>query len=1162
MGSVKMKNWKEQHIEWQENSELNYFLRDMNINNACKKMYHAHIFIYNVDNEEQLISHWKGINSGVAVYIQSKVESLIERSNFYICFFVKQAISSNVQNEIEDDTFCAKKYIFRDKNMKLEDQCFEIEKKVFSINVDSNNKKITKLKEIQLQNFRAYKSRNKIILCDTDSKPASFVAIYAKNGVGKTSIFDGVEFALKGEVSRFKEIKDKEEGAIYRNRENSNKRAYVDLILDNNKNIIRNVASVRDGSNDIIRNRLAKDVEDLVGKSEDSQKWEQTILPHDKIDNFISAKSGAERYKEWMKSTNLQNEYKENFENSYNSMSTVKKEIDEIDKKIESYTRKLEELEKQRVQVELWIDLINQYNQNNEENRIKFKNGILDEKDYDNIINISSQYTRQNKELFKNVDEKIKITGRVLNKTVEYYNNCIKRIPQHRKEILEIEGKIEKRKRYDDLQEKINQNIKELKKNEENLLPINKIIDYGLDEVVNEKDKFILREKEIEKYRNLIELRKDEKKELDEKIELIKNEIKLKEFYVNDEQQKKELFTKINEWRDYPEKRKKLQDELTKSLTNEQEKNRFIENNTSFLEQLKTFYIPKTINELNIEKIIGVEEYFDSNIFNELKSLKKSYENTLKEIKIYQEKNKIIEKNQKELEKLVVQGREYLNKHQDICKCPLCHADFPNWEKLFQSVNSVQENGRELVQSEMEKLSNRIKEIQKEYDELFVKYIKHIENLEERIQFELQKQEKEKKEIKKHKTDILIKEKEMIKSEEEMKCYLIQENIELLGTANEIMEKWINAQYFKLEVLQKNKDKYEKKKDELEKEETRLNKIKQRQEEVIKNISLYSNILFLKEKTAEYDLKKDFDNLMQLKKELNYQKEQNASLVKDLNIQKEETISFLNNKREEEVNLLNSDIDIKKEIDIFNPFTEENVQGCLNKWKSENENINNNIELLSKILEENGVREYFREYKKLKDNICIQSQSRRIKEKNEEQTEKLFNESKEILKEKLAEYFSQTIISEIFQKINPHQTMKNIKYELDFNNQEKPELYIRVSELDEIENKDSYRPEWFFSSAQLNMVAFSSFFSRALQAKDLSLNTIFIDDPIGHFDDINILGFADLLRSVLEAYDCQIVIATHDDKVFNILERKLSNEYYNSKFIRLPEDCVVLKELM
>lgn len=1157
-----MDNWKKKPAEWRETGDLNYFLRDMNRNNVCKKVYNAHIFIYNMENEEQLISQWKDINSRVAVYIQSKVESLIERSNFYICFFVKQEISSEIQNEIEDDTFCAKKYIFCDKNMKLEDKCFEIEKKVFSIKVDSNNKNITKLKEIQLQNFRAYKSRNQIMLCDTDSKPASFVAIYAKNGVGKTSIFDGVEFALKGEVSRFKEIKDKEEGAIYRNRENSNKRSYVDLILENNRNIIRNVASVRDGSNDIVRNRLAKDVEDLVGKSEDSQKWEQIILPHDKIDNFISVKSGVERYKEWIKSTNLKNEYKSNFENSHNSMSTVKKEIDGIDKKIESYKRKLEELEKQRVQVELWIDLINQYNQNNEENRIEFKNGILDEKDYDNVINISSQYIRQNKELFKNVDENIKIAGRVLNKTVEHYNNCIKRIPQHRKEILEIESKIEKRKRYDYLQEKINQNTKELKKNEENLLPINKIIEYGLDEVVNEKDKFILREKEIEKYRNLIELRKDEKKELDEKIELIKNEIKLKEFNVNAEQQKKELFTKINEWKDYPERRKKLQDELAKFSTNEQEKNRFIKNNTSLLEQLKTFYIPKTINELNIEKIIGVEEYFDSNIFNELKSLKKSYENALKEIRIYQEKNKIIEKNQKELEKLVVQGREYLNKHQYICKCPLCHADFPNWEKLFQSVNSLQENGQELVQFEMEKLSNRIKEIQKEYDELFVKYIKHIENLEERIKLDLEKQEKEKQEIIKHKNDALINEKEAIKAEEELKRYLIQENIELSGTSNEIMEKWINTQYNKLEALQKNKDKYEKKKDELEKEEARLNKIKQRQEEVIRNIPLYNNILFLKEKSAEYDLKKDFDNLMQLKKELNEQKEQNISFVKNLDIQNEETISFLNNKREEEVNLLNSDIDVKKEIDIFNPFTEENVQECLNKWKNKNQNINNNIEFLNKILEENGVREYFREYKKLKGDIGIQSELRISKEKNEKQAEKLFNESKEILKKKLAEYFSQTIISEIFQKINPHQTMKNIKYELDFSDEDKPELYIRVSELDEIKNKDSYRPEWFFSSAQLNMVAFSSFFSRALQAKDLSLNTIFIDDPIGHFDDLNILGFADLLRSVLEAYDCQIVIATHDEKVFNVLQRKLSNEYYNSKFIRLPEDCVILKERM
>ncbi len=52
------------------------------------------------------------------------------------------------------------------------------------------------------------------------------------------------------------------------------------------------------------------------------------------------------------------------------------------------------------------------------------------------------------------------------------------------------------------------------------------------------------------------------------------------------------------------------------------------------------------------------------------------------------------------------------------------------------------------------------------------------------------------------------------------------------------------------------------------------------------------------------------------------------------------------------------------------------MQECLNKWKNKNQNINNNIEFLNKVLEENGVREYFREYKKLKGDIDIQSELR------------------------------------------------------------------------------------------------------------------------------------------------------------------------------------------
>ena len=115
---------------------------------------------------------------------------------------------------------------------------------------------------------------------------------------------------------------------------------------------------------------------------------------------------------------------------------------------------------------------------------------------------------------------------------------------------------------------------------------------------------------------------------------------------------------------------------------------------------------------------------------------------------------------------------------------------------------------------------------------------------------------------------------------------------------------------------------------------------------------------------------------------------------------------------------------------------------------------------------------------------------------------------------------------------------------------------IRVCEGDG-EQADSYRPELYFSTAQLNTVAFSSFFSRALTADNIDFRTIFIDDPIGHFDDMNILGFTDLIRSILETNDCQIIMYTHDEKIFKILERKLNSDYYSSCFRRLPESDAV-----
>ena len=65
------------------------------------------------------------------------------------------------------------------------------------------------------------------------------------------------------------------------------------------------------------------------------------------------------------------------------------------------------------------------------------------------------------------------------------------------------------------------------------------------------------------------------------------------------------------------------------------------------------------------------------------------------------------------------------------------------------------------------------------------------------------------------------------------------------------------------------------------------------------------------------------------------------------------------------------------------------------------------------------------------------------------------------------------------------------------------------------------------------------------------LNTIFMDDPVHHMDSINVLSFIDILRTLTSDFDRQIVITTHNENLFKLMEQKLDPDYCNSKFIQL-----------
>ena len=141
------------------------------------------------------------------------------------------------------------------------------------------------------------------------------------------------------------------------------------------------------------------------------------------------------------------------------------------------------------------------------------------------------------------------------------------------------------------------------------------------------------------------------------------------------------------------------------------------------------------------------------------------------------------------------------------------------------------------------------------------------------------------------------------------------------------------------------------------------------------------------------------------------------------------------------------------------------------------------------------------------------------------------------------------LLDEIDQDWEPD--YKKVSYEIMYNDEKnEPELYIKT----QADEREPYHPELFFSTAQLNTVALSSFLSRALSLTGIPIGTIVIDDPVGHFDDMNILGFADLMRSIIEKSKKQIVITTHDETVYQIFRRKLPPEIYRSRFIDMTEE--------
>ena len=150
-------------------------------------------------------------------------------------------------------------------------------------------------------------------------------------------------------------------------------------------------------------------------------------------------------------------------------------------------------------------------------------------------------------------------------------------------------------------------------------------------------------------------------------------------------------------------------------------------------------------------------------------------------------------------------------------------------------------------------------------------------------------------------------------------------------------------------------------------------------------------------------------------------------------------------------------------------------------------------------------------------------------------------------------YFELDLINRLYNAIDPHPDYKEIQFKCDFK-LKNPRLKILLSSKED--GKESIVPNLYFSTAQMNILSFCIFLAKALFATDnerKSMDCIFIDDPIQAMDDINILSIIDLLRNVAFSMDKQIVLTTHDRNFFELLQKKVPDTLFNSRFITLPE---------
>ena len=1026
-----------------------------------------------------------------------------------------------------------------------------------------------KIKEIDINAFRAYKDMQKFnFIHNATGKVADLVTIYAPNGYGKTSFFDAVEWAITNKIGRLgsgsviKEELSEEKNYVLKNRDSKADYGSV-KIIDENDNVIHVNTKKKTGrmKGDYKAGETERISPELRGIWNEKDTFCTTnLLAHDKITTFLQSYTAEGKTSELrvMWDEDNYSEILDVIVTLYSELDKKRKQLTSDIKKEEKELRKYEYENDQAQRINKLIsnyadiygigtvpndtELLSQVD-NVLKEFYKLHEQTQGEKEKTEDEEGANELLLQNYSLFSDSRNTIQLKNeqkKKVEKAIAIWELIEKDVQKKEvidKDFQDLSNVLVQTKDFYQCLDKINANEKELAEFEET-------------KSVFEKDK-IKADGEIQEIRRVVKNNEDSIKKLQDKLDELRKDASK---YIISQKS-------IVKYKNLDAKAKVILEQRDRRA------NKLLSN----INLLEMFLGGKS----DIEKIYNFVSEKVADEYNEIQKLKEEKGILLENIETLESNRKNIIVLLDKMQQLIIQGKDIVIERNQR-ECPLCHMEYRNCEELIKKIESDKGSEKELERTDSQIQKNKEKLIEVEFN---------IKKMEQHVNDKI--------------SSILVEHNEKY-SEENRKINRLRKAIEGYSHYMDDLQnlcKSIEKKYLEQGITISNENEVMNCKENLErdtevlkecveKELTEIEKIRSKLEEISKSVIDYNlkildikkqnskikkeplymsveqffekrNLPYLGKSYVEMNeiIVKEYEGLLQQIKELDLEIEKYKAEV----VEPKENYQSKLNILIKEINELN--INIKDYLlrckniigksegdeDIFTEITKKK-DGFENKLKVIQEKLESENKILSSL----------RNLKEQKMWLDRKQDCELNKAKLEflnQRIEKL-EESKKFVEDfvvkKTNEYFNSDIINQIYNKIDPHPTMKHIKFVTDG----KKGLRTHIYTYDDSE-RNAMSPVLYLSSAQVNILSLCIFLAKVLSEKNTTFNTIFMDDPIQHLDGINLLAFIDVLRTITTKMGRQIIISTHNEQFYNLLKVKMDERYYSSKFIVLSSAGVI-----